>query len=297
MKKNSTLLVALVVLLGIYFLVERDSSSTSVPDTFVELNAANISSVSFTKTGKTLTVSKLAGRWVINNYPADTANIGRAVRAISDIKLSRFVTDNTERQTGFEVNDEKGIKVDVTHGDATASFYVGKQASSYKSIFVRKDGENAIYSTKSNFRSLVDKSEFDWKDKRIVAIPKEQITSVELVQGSSRVIVQNRDSLNMVYGNNAASEPEAKGNFKAGSVLSSLGSLNTTAFHAAEAASFDAPDAVVNVTQVGGAVVELRLKKKDENAYFVSLKGNPQVFELAKATAENFLRSYADLKE
>jgi hypothetical protein len=298
MNKNTILGIALLVLLGIYFLVERDNSSSSVREKLVEINKDAVSALRFTKAGTTTELTKVAGRWLINNYPVDQSTLDLALNSLSDMKLSRFVTDNTERQEAFEVDDKRGIKVTVSEGEKTSTFYLGKQASSYKSIFVRMDGSDEIFSTKANFRSNIDKDEFGWKDKSIVTIPKEQITSVELLQkGASRVIVQNRDSLTMIYGEDSKKEPEVKGNAKATTLLGSFARLNTRAFHADTVANFAMPDLVAKVTQVGGASSALHFVKKDDTAYFIKLDGNKQVFEINKATADKFLKTYTDLKE
>jgi hypothetical protein len=296
MNKNIILGIVLIALIGLYYAVERNDSSADVRSHLYELNEADISEMTFEKAGNKITLKKEGDVWFVDGYSADQVAVKNALKTLSDLKLSRFVSNNVDRQDGFEVNKKKGLTVTLKHADNTTTFIVGKQAASYKALFVRLENDNEIFSTKENFKAAIDKGEFDWKDKTIVSIPKEQITSIQVIKnGKASVIIQNRDSLSMVFGSHVETEPAKEGNYVANSMLLAFTNLNTIAFPKDSSINFSNPELQINITSMGSIEQTIQCVSKDETHYYIQVLGNTTIFELTKSKLENFSKNYTEL--
>ena len=109
MNKNVKLIIALAVLVIIYFLTQQSSSTTSFDREFLILDSASVNKIQVIKNDKETIVEKINNEWMIENYKVDQNAIKNAVNSLSKIEVGRVVTDKTENHERFEVTSEKGI--------------------------------------------------------------------------------------------------------------------------------------------------------------------------------------------
>ncbi|KAA3610110.1 MAG: DUF4340 domain-containing protein [Calditrichaeota bacterium] len=288
MNNNIKLIIALVVIAVIYFLTTRDSSSSDFDKNFTNIDTENISKIEITK-DSTITLVKENNQWMVDNYNANQDFVNSALDEAKNIKLARKVSSNPEKHSKYEV--DKGTKI-VLHGDEETSFILGKTASSFQNVFIRKTDEDDVFTTAKNFKSKFEKSIADWKDKSILSISKDAIASIVI---NENLFLTNLDSVVQVKGIKG-SEPLADGNSSATSMFSKFSSLKTVAFPKVDVTNqkilFN-----VKINQRAGEVNELSFYEKagEDSKYYLTVKDNPTLFEVNSSSFDVFTKNYDEL--
>lgn len=298
-KKNSNHLImagALVVLVILYLILQRSDSTRTFDSAFFQVDSAAIRKVRIETPARTIELTRENGRWMVDNYPASASHIKRMLGSLSDIRVGRFVSDKPARHAAFELTDGTAMKVTVSHHGQDETVYLGKQGASFSSVFIRKDGEDDVYATTENFKSNLDYDAFGWKDKAITRFASDDIQSLVVKQnGVNAYVIQNKDSMIVIYGENPKTQPEVKGNSKVTSMMSTFTMLNTTAFPDSLPTVTAAADITIN--PVGGSAVTLSLFPEGDNRYVVRKSDTKTLFAVSKIMMQDFLLNYDQLKQ
>ena len=291
MNKNIKLLIALIAICLIWYLTTNKTSSTSFDKNFTNFDPEQISKIDISK-DSVITLSKVNNEWQIENYKANQSFITNTLNDIKNIRLSRKVTSKSDKHQTYEVA-ENGIKVTL-NGDVNISFIIGKNGASYQNVFIRKLGEDDVYTTTKNFTHHFKRSISDWKDKTILNLKKDEIASISL---NSSVFITNLDSVTMVKGS-GKSETDVAGNSDVTSIFNSFSYMNTLGFPNVDATSLSTETTVI-INEKDGDVNELTIYStgSEDSKRYVSLKGNETIFEVNKASVEKFSKKYNDLKK
>lgn len=288
MNKNVMLIGILAVIALIYFLTTRDPSSMDFDKNFTNLNTDNITKIEITK-DSTITLTKENNIWVVDNYKANQDLVAKALEDVKNIKLARRVSTTSENHAKYEV--DKGLKI-VLSGDEQTSFILGKTSASYQNVFIRKPDEDEVYTTVKNFKSNFDKTITDWKDKSILSVSKEAIASISI---NDNIFITNLDSIAMVKGPKK-NQTEKEGNSVAKSMFSKFTALRTLSFPSIDVSNEKA-FLTLKVNQAAGDVTTLKLYKNpdDDKKYYLSVEGNPTLFEVYASTFDSFKKGYKEL--
>jgi Domain of unknown function (DUF4340) len=288
MNNNLKLIIALVVIAVIYFLTTRSSSSSDFDKNFTDLDTESITKIEITK-DSLITLVKENDVWMVDNYKANQELVSSALEHVKNIKLARKVSSNAEKHAKYEV--DKGTKI-VLSGDKDTAFILGKTGASYQNVFIRRDGEDDVFTTVKNFKSNFEKSVTDWKDKSIISVSKDAIASIAI---NDALFITNLDSVVMVKGA-GKSKVEKEGNSTANSILSKFTSLKTLAFPKVDLSN-QTPVFTIKINERAGETHELAFYEKlgEESRLFVTLKDNPTVFQVNASTFGAFKKSYSEL--
>ena len=157
------LLVAAVI--GIRIYQEKKSAVPSAKNFYENLQTDAISKIEIIKAGKILSLVKENDKWLeMTSETEKSAADAEAIKTLLDkaknIKVAAAVTDKTDKQELFQVTSA-GLEVIFYQGEQKlADFYIGKTTPDFNGNYLRKDGENQIYSTTERISSYFSKSTF-----------------------------------------------------------------------------------------------------------------------------------------
>ena len=290
MNNTVKLLIILAVIIGLYFLTIKDTSSTSFDKNFTQLDKDKITKVEIFKTD-TVILLKENNEWRVENYKANQSVVDNALKEVAHITLSRKVSSNPKKHDTYEVTSEKGVQIKLS-GEQDVAFILGKSGASYQNIFIRRPNEDDVYTTTKNFKFHFNKSANDFKDKTILKIAKNDIASLSI---NDNLFITNKDSLVTIKSNKGN---EIEGNSTAESLLNAFNYFNTLDFPTVDASTLSA-EFTVKVHERDGDVQDIRFYKKpsDETKYLVLVNKNQTVFEVNTSSFNSFTKSFNDLKK
>lgn len=136
---------------------------------FTEIDLSNISrenvdKISIKKGEEDTELEKRDTGWVINDLPASTKDIEDFFEKIATIKIDRLVSRNKENHDQFAVDDTEGYHLSLYKGDLPMmSIIIGKEASGFNTLYIRKEGSDNVYSAFGEIRRYVTRTANEWQ--------------------------------------------------------------------------------------------------------------------------------------
>ena len=302
--KNKTLLyllVAVVVLYGIFVLMERTSVPVAKDEYLVKVDSAKVNEISVFKDGQTVTLAKRDTTWFITNpieYRANDRFVKQLLEKLKDMRIESKVTDKEDRWAEFEV-DTAGTQVTVTQdGGTPATFIVGKASSSYRHSYARLADKPDVMLIRGTYGLQLNRTVENWRDKKILNVEQADFVGVETEDIS--MTRDSRESQAWLL-HNADGSIDTTDWSKATRIQSALGRLQTSGFPAAEdyaSVNFDKPTSTMKVTLVNGVEHTMRFYKSDEETvrYYITLDGDTStVFRIYEGIYNQLFKKKADL--
>jgi hypothetical protein len=136
---------------------------------------------------RSATLRKEGAGWIVvdpskpeTKYAADEALVTGVVDALGEVKHPDFVTDRAERQTEYELDDAKGLKLKVLQdGGPAVELVLGKVAKN-GGVYVRKAGSNDVFAHQGRLGWAVRKELKDWRKRQLVAFKAEDLSQLVL---------------------------------------------------------------------------------------------------------------------
>ena len=232
MKRNTFILAGLfALLLIIAFLVlqkpgEQSANSASTGLMF-KIDSLSVDKVEIKTPSSSLVLEKRGVDWFVAqpvNYKADQANVGQIIHQVKNLEIKNIVSSKPEKHSVFLV-DKAGTQVTVYEkGVEKASFILGKMAGSYSESYARKLNSDDVFIVEGASSYMFNRPVKDWRDKTILATPKESIKEVQYQYGDTTFNIAFRDSAWYV-GKDKALQSVVDG------ILSSLSSLQADDFN------------------------------------------------------------------
>jgi hypothetical protein len=113
-------------------------------------------------------------------YVADETLVTGVIEALGEVKNPDFVTDRSERLTEYELDDAKGLKLKVIHGDGPAVELVLGKAARNGGVYLRKAGSNDVFAHRGRLGWTVRKEVKDWRKRQLVALKVEELSQLVL---------------------------------------------------------------------------------------------------------------------
>jgi hypothetical protein len=164
--------------------VTDTTSTLPVSPKILTLTADQISSIRMAKTGADpLTLQKTGDKWQITTprtLTADSDAVTSLTSAVSPLTADRLIDEHPQSLTSFGL-DNPAEEVDLTSKDGkTQKLLFGSDTPSASDTYVKLDGDPKVYSVSSSTKSTFDKSVNDLRDKRLLTLNSDKITSVTL---------------------------------------------------------------------------------------------------------------------
>jgi hypothetical protein len=164
--------------------VAEPASTTPPSPKILSLTADQITSIRLAKTGsEPLTLQKTGDAWQVttpNPLTADQDAITSLTSAVSPLTSDRLIDEHPQSLTSYGL-DAPTNEVDITTKDGkTQKLLFGSDTPSASDTYVKLDSDPKVYTVSSSTKSTFDKSINDLRDKRLLTLNSDKITSVTL---------------------------------------------------------------------------------------------------------------------
>jgi len=292
MKRNTLILAGLfVLLLIIAFLVLQKPGEQSVKSAstglMFKIDSLSVDKVEIKTPASSLVLEKRGAEWFVAqpvNYKADQANVGQIIHQVKNLEIKNIISSKPEKHSVFLV-DKAGTQVTVYEkGVEKASFILGKMAGSYSESYARKLNSDDVFIVEGASSYMFNRPVKDWRDKTILATPKESIKEVQYQYGDTTFNIAFHDSA-WFAGKDKAQQSVIDG------ILSSLSNLQADDF-------IDSTITPQVTAMIACAGAQLRFSyNKNMNKYYVQTSQAPQWFVLEQWKANQILKRKRDILE
>jgi len=231
-------------------------------------------------------LNKRDGKWVLPqsaDFPANTASVDRLLDTLAGLQKGWPVATTAAAANHFKVADdnfERRLSL-LSNGKPLAVLYVGTSPG-YRKVHVRADGTDAVFAVAFNTWEA-NASADDWIDKAILTFAPDDIERVDM---PGFALQRDGDKL-QVADISAAESTDAKA---AGTLLDKIADLHIQSLLGTEAKPEfrqDKPELEFKVTRKNGDVLDYRLSKPKEGAYYVLKRSDlDDYFKVAEYTVK-----------
>jgi hypothetical protein len=123
-------------------------------------------------------------------YPADTAQVAKALSMIETMQRQDLVSSNPARQAEFEVDTGSALFVQCldSNGASLGGAYIGKTGEIYDSYYVRPLGTTNVYSVPGGVRFALSAKRGRWLDRSILTFDPAAVTALKIASADSGTI-------------------------------------------------------------------------------------------------------------
>jgi hypothetical protein len=294
MKKNINILTGLFILLFIaaYLVLQKPGEQSANSDgagSMVRIDSVAVDKIELKTPTEFVVLEKRGAEWFITqpiNYRADQANVGQMIHQIKTLEVKNTISSKPEKHDIFQV-DSTGTLVKVyERGTEKSALILGKTAANYSEMYARKANSNDVLLVGGAYSYTFSRTVKDWRDKTILAVPKENIKEVKYQYGDTTFTIAFRDSL-WTIGRESARQSTIDG------LITSLSNVQADDF------IDSAPSPVPKITTIltyGDAQLRYSFDKA-RNKYLVQSSHSPQWFVQEQWRANQILKRKKDLVE
>jgi Domain of unknown function (DUF4340) len=251
-------LVGALVLWGVAAITRRSRQDRTIAFAIPHVDTAAVDTVSISSPHDTILLGRgPGGTWRVNDQAAAATEVNDLLRALVDTTAwGELVAQSAASQArlGVAADSAKRLRV-ASHGRTVLNLLTGKQTSDYGGVYVRRDGEDAVYALHGGFASALVRAPDDWRDKRIAGVAADSVATIEVQRGASRYTLR-RSGKSWQVGAHADADSAAVAR-----VLETYGDLRASGFATpaqADSADFRHPVRRTRiVSKSGGTLVSL----------------------------------------
>lgn len=128
-------------------------------------------------------------------YPADTAVVKRALRALANVQKGIVASMNPDNQVAYQVGGLIGLHVVLGKENGTvADVIIGKTSPDHSGSYVRNQGSDEVFLVNKTLAGLFPTALTDWRDRTIWNVEPEKVKSISVVTPrNSYEIVKDED--------------------------------------------------------------------------------------------------------
>jgi Domain of unknown function (DUF4340) len=199
---------ALLLLWGGASLARRSSRGPSESDRFAIPTVARDSADSVIiarPADTTRLVRRDSTAWTVNGHPASQSAIQELFSALGDTaRRTELVAGRSASHSALGIDSAKGARVRILRGDsAVADLVQGNRGPSLDGGYFRLAGDSAVYLVGGNLAQVLERSQDEWRDRRIVGVPADSVGRIEVTRGKRSYSVR-RDGADWVLGSGPA---------------------------------------------------------------------------------------------
>jgi hypothetical protein len=212
---------------------------------------------------------------------------------LGHLDIAEFADDATAESAGLTA-PRAHIEVVLTGGEKKA-IDVGKEDGEF--AFARVDGR--IFKLRKSAADSLVRAPLQWRDKQLARLDVASVTRIDIVKGSDHVLLEKSGDAWK------ASEPKDLADFDPGRAQGEAAAFaNLRASQISTLSAKDAktglgkPTGVVKVWVKGAsAPTTITVGALEGKAYYVQASGRPEVFTVADAAVNRWLKTPADFKK
>lgn len=310
MKPKNTLIafVILIILVAVWLVIDQPfkedvTTEDKVELVFPDFDQQQLKKMEIVSSGTTSQLlPDLNGVWTIldedKSFPADAKAVETMLTKIKELKKADIVSTNPDKQNIYQV-DAQGTEVKLYYDDADPRyhFFIGKNGPDFFSTFVRLDGQNEVFLVPEYLKSHFDKTPKTWKDRTLIAVEKERLTSLRIEKGDGSVLEFKKTgaSWNITQPQESPADTQ-----KVERLLNSLARYVATDY--AEVLDppdygFEKPSMKLVVGLDDGTTKTVLLgKEKDTTGYYAKTEDRDWVFVVPKYRYTSFDKTWEEFK-
>ena len=131
-----------------------------------------------------------------SEFPADSGVVAQLLENIVKIKKDIMVSENPAKQADFEVNAQRGNRIEVFDitGKSLGAVLLGKASESYNSNYFRPENSNAVYRVQESNRWAFATDHKRWTDKSLMKFDKAAVRQFTIARKGDPAIVLEKSS-------------------------------------------------------------------------------------------------------
>lgn len=240
-----------------------------------------------------LVLSKSTSEWRAvspYDYSVNSALVEKAVSALKNFKLESIISTNPAKKETFGFKDSLQAEISVYEGGVLKGKFILGGPSAGSSSHVKKVDSDNIY-----IADVLDRMDFikpsidEWRDKNIVAIPKQSVNSIDFISSGETFSVKKDPNGKFFIGQDSVLSTTFDG------ILNLLQKFETNGFKDTTIAD-DAGFSNQLIIDWGNKT-QMRFLKTDTEPvkYYLKVDGDKQIYELEEGYAKNLLKTKKDL--
>lgn len=312
MKKNTWIILGLVVVLGlVYFFTRQDKVSVGVKQ--LELPKFDQSKVDRIDIGgkDKVTLIKENNVWRLESgeadkkrlVAADQTNVANMLNAVADLKPSYYVTELADKLKTLGFEPEQAIPVSLKAGDAVVWSLVFGNNATNSGRYAKLPDSKDIYVVKTTFWQLIRNNAIDWRDRVIWPVNDSDLRAFKLESSSGQAFSLMKKDEAAEWEFAEGQSPSFRVNKVAlAALVRSAASLRASAFLDDETVLFPAtgtisPKIVISAKDKDQKEYTLKIYQGEKEKFYATLLGNPQVFEISKASFSRIDHRPEDMRD
>lgn len=233
--------------------------------------------------------------WTVNGHEALPETGESLERALEQAQVGQLVSRNPDNHGRLGVTDEGGRHVTVySGGEPWVELIIGDRGEGFDQAYVRRPGADEVYMLQGNLVSLANRRVDDWRDREILAAPREDIQRIEYEYPEESFELV-RDSAAWTLEPEGAEVQETD----VSSLLTQLSGLRAIGFAAdsvTDTLTWEPPTARVTVYGPGEARLgEVEFLDRGDVGYYARRAGSPVVYSLSSYSGDQILKRREDL--
>jgi hypothetical protein len=206
-------LLALLLLWGGASLARRGSRGPSESDRFAipALASDSADSVIITRPADTTRLVRHdSATWMVNGHRAAQSAIQELFNALADTaRRTELVAGRSASHSSLGVDSAKGARVRIVRGDSTVADLVqGNRGPGIEGGYFRAAGDSAVYLVGGNLAQVLERSQDEWRDRRIAGVAADSVARIEVSRGRRSYSVR-RDGGGWVLATNGPADSAA----------------------------------------------------------------------------------------
>jgi len=283
LRRIAAVLGLALMLWGGLALWRRSAADTVDGLVLPRLSSDSVERISLVRAGDTIAMAKDGSAWRVNALPADAAVVAEFLAASADSTLhSELVSRSAVSHQRLGLDSASALRLTVVEGErGPIDLFVGSRGPNFEGFYVRRVGQDAAYLVQGNFVEATTRGRDEWRDRRILAIPANDIRGVAVRRGAESFVLEKDASGWVVAGRAADSARAAR-------YLAQFADVRASGFPAPgqlDGVRFQPPDREVKVLGADGAVIAALTMAPAENGFWVkTAEGTGYRIDVSTAT-------------
>lgn len=307
MKKNTWIIVGLVVVLGlIYFFTKQDKVSVGIKHLqLAKFDQAQVDRIEISGKNKA-TLVKDKDVWMLEMgegdkkrlVSADPAHVTAMLNAASELKPSYYVTELTDKQKELGLDAEAATAIMLKSGEKILwALNFGNNASN-GGRYAKLPDNNDIYVVKAQFWQLIRNNAVDWRDRSIVAVNDADVRAFKLETSAHTFnLVKKDENDEWSFAPDQALPPSFRVNKSAlAGIVKAAASLRASGFIDEEKPLVEAL-ATISITDKDKKELSFKVYAGENDKFLVVIGGKSQIFEIQKSNFDRINRNLEDLRD
>jgi len=234
---NKTLAIVLVVLIALFLLSKIFNKKTdrSFVTEIIQIDTSAVNKVVFhpkAAEGQGYELNKTNGTWQVSNgsitATATQASINSLLSNVNNITANRIVAKSEDKWLDYEVNAEKGQRIEFKNGSNTLEdlvigrFNFNQQTRSATS-YIRRNNDSNVYAIDGFMSMSLNQDMNSFRNKELARLSKDEIIGLELTEAG---VTKSAEKENLWVRNDRSVIDSTK----VAQYLQSLSSINGSAF-------------------------------------------------------------------